>query len=127
MLALGAVMVKKKWFIKIVKEKKMDISKKDAAKMRRLAQEGKQITRIQREDLPQYTYEQIYEVIYKAGGRSAGGIKSMVTTRLNKLLHSKKETRASLINEIQRLVTDLFENHKKNQKKLDKIRKVLQE
>jgi flagellin-specific chaperone FliS len=105
----------------------MDISKKDATKMRQLAQEGKQISKIQRENFSQYTYEQIYAVIYEAGGRAAGGMKKMITIRLNKLLHSNKETRASLINEIQRLVTDLFENHKKNQKKLDKIRKALQE
>ncbi len=105
----------------------MDISKKDAARIQRLAQEGKQVSRIQNEDFPDYTYEQIYTVIYEAGGRAAQGMKRMITTRLNKLLHSNKETRASLIGETKRLVLDLYENHKKNQKKLDKIRKSLQE
>jgi len=103
----------------------MDISKKDAAKMQELAQEGKQIARIQRDNFPQYTYGQIYAAIYEAGGKGAQGIKRMITIRLKKLLHSNKEARASLIGEVQRLVTDLFENHKKNQKKLDKIRTAL--
>ena len=105
----------------------MDISKKDAGEMRRLAQEGKQVARIQKEDFPECTYEQIYTVIYEAGGRAAQGIKRMITTRLNKLLHSNKETRTSMINETKRLVSDLYENHKKNQKKLDKIRNAMQE
>ena len=105
----------------------MDISKKDAERMRQLAQEGKQVSKMQKEDFPDYTYEQIYAVIYEAGGRAAQGMKRMITIRLNKLLHSKKETRKVLVSEIQHLVTDLFENHKKNQKKLDKIRKSLQE
>ncbi len=104
----------------------MDISKKDAAEIRRLAQEGKQVSKIQKEDFSDYTYEQIYAVIYEAGERAAQGMKSMITARLNKLLHSKKETRKVLVRETQRLVTDLFENYKKNQKKLDKIRKALQ-
>ncbi len=105
----------------------MDISKKDTAKMQQLAQEGKQVARIQKEDFPDYTYEQIYAVVYEAGGRAAQGVKRMITTRLNKVLHSNKETRTILINEIKRLVLDLYENHKMNQKKLDKIRKALQE
>lgn len=105
----------------------MDISKKDAAKMQRLAQEGKQISKIQREVFPHYTYDQIYAEIYEAGIRGAQGIKRMVTTNLNKLVHSKKEERKTLISQIQRLVTDLYENHMKSQKKLDKIRKALQE
>jgi len=103
----------------------MDISKKDAAKMKLLAQEGKQVSKIQKENFANYTYEQIYAVIYEAGGRAAQGMKRMITIKLNKLLHSKKETRKVLVRETQHLVTDLFENYKKNQKKLDKIRKLL--
>ena len=89
----------------------MDISKKDVERMRRLAQEGKQVSKIQKENFHDYTYEQIYTVIYEAGGRAAQGMKRMITTRLNKLLHSNKETRASLIDETKRLVLDLYENH----------------
>jgi hypothetical protein len=37
------------------------------------------------------------------------------------------ERRPSLINETKRLVSDLYENHKKSQQKLDKIRKAMQE
>jgi len=105
----------------------MNISKKDAARMQSLAQEGKQVSKIQKENFPDYTYEQIYAVIYEAGGRAAQGIKRMITIRLNEMLHSKKETRKVLVSETKRLVLDLYENHKMNQKKLDKIRKALQE
>lgn len=105
----------------------MDISKKDTGEMRRLNQEGKQIAKIQKENFPECTYEQIYAVIYEAGGKATLGMARMITTRLNKVLHSNKETRTILIDEIKRLVLDLYENHKMNQKKLDKIRKALQE
>jgi len=105
----------------------MDISKKDVATMQRLAQEGKQISKIQREDFPRYTYDQIYAEIYDAGIRGAQGIKRMVTANLNKLVHAKKEERKAMIIQLQRLVTDLYENHMKNQKKLGKIRKALEE
>ena len=105
----------------------MTISEKDVKKMRRLAKEGKTISRIVREDFPNVDYWEVYIEVYGAGERSSRGIKRMITTRLNKLVDSTKDERRDIVRELQELVWDLYEKHKSNHAKLDKIRKVLGE
>jgi len=105
----------------------MDVSKKDSERMRRLAQEGKQISKIVEEDFPNLDYWDVYIEIYGSGERSSRGIKSMITTRLNKLVDSPKHERKAIIEELHELIWHLYEKHKSNQKKLHKIRKALGE
>lgn len=105
----------------------MVISKADSKKMQRLAQEGKQISRIAIDDFPSLDYWDVYVEVYGAGERSSRGIKRMISTRLNKLVDSPKEERRKIIEELHDLVWHLYENHKTNQKKLGIIRKALQE
>lgn len=105
----------------------MAVTKKDSAEMKRLAQEGKQISKIQKEDFKEYSYWDIYIEVYGSGERSSVGIKRMITGRLNKLINSPKSERRLIVKEIDELVWHLYENHKINQKKIDTIRKTLKE
>ncbi|MBC8549346.1 MAG: hypothetical protein H8D23_06815, partial [Candidatus Brocadiales bacterium] len=97
----------------------MAVTKKDSAEMKRLAQEGKQISKIQKEDFKEYSYWDIYIEVYGSGERSSVGIKRMITGRLNKLINSPKSERRLIVKEIDELVWHLYENHKINQKKID--------
>jgi hypothetical protein len=105
----------------------MAISKSDAEKMRLLAQEGKQITKIVLEDFQHLDYWEVYFEVYSVGERSSQGIKYMITARLNAMATSTSKFRAhrSIAEELHELVWHLYENHKTNQKKLSKIREAL--
>jgi hypothetical protein len=105
----------------------MDVSKKDADKMRRLAGEGKTIAKIQREDFPDHDYWDVYLEVYASGQRSAQGVKKMITSRLNQLADADKATRQGIIEELHGLVWHLYENHKGTQKTLRRIRQALGE
>jgi len=61
-----------------------EITKQDSAKMRRLAKEGKQISKIATEDFPKLDYWDVYIEVYGAGERSSRGMKRMISIRLNK-------------------------------------------
>lgn len=105
----------------------MTISKSDAGKMRRLAQEGKQISKIVSQDFPHLPYWEVYLEIYGSGERSARGIKRMISTRLDSLVDANKADRKVVVAEIDELVWHLYSNHKQNQQKLEMIRKALSE
>lgn len=106
----------------------MPISKADSAKMRRLAKEGKQITKIVAEDFPNLDYWEVYFEVYSSGERSSRGIKRMITTRLNAMTESsKKSEREAIAEELHGLVWHLYKNHKSNREKLGKIRNALEE
>jgi hypothetical protein len=106
----------------------MPIPEKDGDRMRRLAQEGKPISRIMYEDFPSTDYWEIYVEVYGKGERSATGMKRMISNRLKWLQSTDSQAeKNTIINEINELVWHLYENFKKNQQKLDKIRKVLNE
>lgn len=106
----------------------MAISRSEAQKMRRLAQEGKQISKIVSEDYPHLEYWEVYLEVYSAGERSSRGIKRMITTRLNAMAASKRKSeRAAIAKELNDLVWHLYENHKTNREKLAKIRRALSE
>lgn len=106
----------------------MAISKSDAEKMRRLAQEGKQISKIVSEDFPQLDYWEVYFEVYSVGERSSRGIKRMITNRLNAMAANKsKSERTGIAEELHGLVWHLYENHKTNREKLSRIREALGE
>ncbi len=106
----------------------MDITKADSEKMRRLVREGKQIKKIVQEDFPNLDYSDVYAEVYAHGDRGAIGIKRMISARLLDLVEKKsKGDRKAILQEIDDLVWQLYDNHKKNQRKLDKIRKALGE
>lgn len=105
----------------------MTISKADSEKMRRLAKEGKQISKILTEDFPALEYLDVYWEVYGSGGRSAQGVKRMITERLNSLISANKADRKAIVAEIDGLVWHLYSNHKQNQQKLEKLRKILGE
>lgn len=106
----------------------MDITKADSQKMRRLAQEGKQISKIVAEDFPKHDYWDVYWEVYGSGERSSRGMKRMISNRLSALVQKKSTNeRKAILQEIDDLVWHLYENHKKNQKKIDRIRKILGE
>ena len=96
--------------------------------MQRLAQEGKQISKIAAEDFPKLDYWEVYFEVYSAGERSSRGIKRMITTRLNAMTESKnKSDRTAIAEELNGLIWHLYENHKTNREKLSKIRATLGE
>lgn len=106
----------------------MAVSKADSSKMQRLAQEGKQISKIASEDFPKLDYWEVYIEVYSAGERSSRGIKRMITTRLNAMAENTSKTdRAAIAEELHGLVWHLYENHKTNREKLAKIRAALGE
>lgn len=105
----------------------MSISKRDSEKMIRLAKEGKQISRIVADNFPNLGYWDVYFEVYGSGERSARGVKSMITSRLNKIVAASKGERKIIVEELHELVWNLYKNHKMNQGKLDKIRKALGE
>ena len=99
---------------------------RDINEIRRLAGEGKQISKIWEENYSQYDYFDVYFAAYEGGERSALGVKRMITTRLNKIAESRKASeRKEMIDEIDELVWHLYESLKYNQQKLDKIRKAI--
>ena len=103
----------------------LKIPQKDSQLMRRLAREGKSIAKIVREDFPLLTYDEVYLEVYSEGEKSSRGIKTMISTRLNKLLEAEKTDQRQLVQEIQDLVWHLYNKHKDNQRKLSNIRKAL--
>ncbi len=106
----------------------MEISKVDSKKMSRLAQEGKKISAIRKEDFPKLSYWDVYVEVYGAGKRSALGVKRMITKRIDAVASSKsKKERMEIAVELHELVWHLYEDHKKNHAKLSKIRKALTE
>ena len=103
------------------------MNEKDSAKMIRLAQEGKEISKIQRENFPEYSYSDVYVAVYADGEeQSSRGIKTAITRRLNKLSTLPPVEQSDVIDGIQQLATDLYEQHKASQKRLDQIRSIIE-
>lgn len=106
----------------------MAISKVDSQKIQRLAKEGKKISEIWKDDFPALDYWDVYIEVYGAGEKSALGVKRMITNRINSVANSTSKTeRKEIAEELHGLVWHLYNNHKSNQEKLSKIRKVLVE
>lgn len=106
----------------------MTISQADSEKMRRLAQEGMQISKIASDYYPDLDYSDVYLEIYSFGEKSSLGIKRMITNRLNAMVdNSNKKKRSEIAEELHSLVWHLYENHKINRDKLANIRDILGE
>lgn len=105
----------------------IDMNGREIAEIQTLAREGKQISRIKDENYPQYEYWDIYNAVYGDGGRSARGVKKMISTRLNTLTGATKKERNEIIEEVHDLVWHLYDSLKSSQKKLDAIRKALED
>ena len=103
----------------------MSITKKDRQLMIRLAQEGKQISNIWRDNFPELGYWDVYIDVYGSGQRSSRGIKQMISSRLFRMVDATKPQRRVIVKELNELVWHLYSNHKINQTKIDKIRKAL--
>jgi len=101
------------------------MDKRDSEKMIQLAREGKEISKILKEDFPQYDYWDIYCEVYNAGEKSAVGTKRMITNRLNDLPTLSKQQQKKVIEEIDELVFHLYSRYREGQKKLDDIRNVV--
>lgn len=105
----------------------MAVSKADSKKIQELAKEGKQIKQIRTENFPHLSYLDVYLEVRGSDGRSAIGIKRMITGRINALAESRRGAeRAELAEELNELVWSLYTNHKANHKKLAQIRKALE-
>jgi len=102
------------------------MNSREIAEMQTLAREGKQISKIKDENYPKYEYWDIYNAVYGDGGRSARGTKKMISSRLNTLAGANKRERNEIIEEIHNLVWHLYDSLKSSQKKLDAIRKALE-
>jgi hypothetical protein len=103
-----------------------EITTAQAKQMQKLAQEGKGISKIVSEDYPEFDYSDVYVTVYSGGQKSAQGAKKTITNRINALAESgSKKERNALAEELHELVQHLYNNHKKNQGKLEMIRKAL--
>jgi len=102
------------------------LDNRDSEKMKKLAREGKLISKICGEDFPQYSYSDVYAEIYGGGERSAMGVKKMISSRLKKLPSLSTKEQSDLIDEINDLVWDLYNRNKESQQKLEDIRAVIE-
>ncbi len=103
------------------------MNRKDKSTIKRLVHEGKQIAAIQRHDFPKSTYNEIMEVVWEEGIKSAQGMQRMITARLKKLKNEgRRDEREKLVAEIKGLGRTLYDRLISNQKKLDKIRKTME-
>ena len=104
----------------------MSIGKKDKVAIQTLAREGKPISKIMDDDFPEFQYWEIYEIVHDGGGKSALGVKRTIANRLTELLETRKKgERQEIIEEVEELVWHLYESLKSSQRKLDAIRKVM--
>ena len=66
------------------------MKKRHIKKAKQLASEGKQISKIYKEDLPNCDYWDIYWAVHEEGEKSALGVKRTITNRLNTLTETRK-------------------------------------
>ncbi len=106
----------------------MDISKKDAAKIQQLAQEGKQVSKIQKEDFPNLTWWDIRGVLEEAGTSSSLGLMREITGKLNKARETvnKDKKLSNDLLRVNKLARQLYERGKEDYKRLDRIRKAVE-
>ncbi len=106
----------------------MAVSERDSKKIRRFAQEGKTCSKIQQEDLPNLTWWDVRGVLEQAGTSSSLGIMRTISGKLNKIFRSRPpdELSAALLS-VKKLATQLYERSREDYKKLNKIRKALEE
>jgi hypothetical protein len=106
----------------------MAISKKDAKKMQRLAQEGKQISRIVQEDFPNLTWWDVRGVLEEAGTSSSLGLMREITGKLNKARKTVKKDKklSDDLSRVNNLARQLYERSKEDYKRLDRIRKAVE-
>lgn len=104
----------------------MSLSNDDRDRIARLVREGRKITEVWREEFPEFDYDDVYWAAYGRGARSAQGAKKMITSRLRRARRTKgRERRAEILDEIDGLVTALYEDHKRMARKLRSIRTAL--
>src|SRR5260370_33314528 len=100
----------------------MTITKADSQKMQRLAQEGKTIIKIFREDFPKESYWDVYFEVYGGGERSSLGIKRMITARINAMgQKTRKSGSASMADDPHWLALRLDHNPRADVTKPSKI------
>ena len=106
----------------------MTLTDADVNQIARLVREGKQIKDVWLEDFPDLEYDEVYWAARGSGARSALGVKRRITSRLRKAARARtQQTRSNLIEEIDDLVTALYEDHKRMATKLRSIRRALSE
>lgn len=103
----------------------MITDERDIEKIVTLAREGKQISKIWEEYFPHYDYWDIHFEVQEAGEKSALGTKRGITHRLNKLKTVPKREQDEIVKEIKDLVDHLYVRYKEGQKKLEKVRNIL--
>jgi len=105
----------------------MPLSKGESKKIQQLAQEGKQTKRIPEDHFPHLTYSEIATEVRDWGERSALGRMRMITRRINDLAAcTKAAERAEMGKELQKLVRELYNNHKSSHDKLTTIREAFE-
>ncbi len=101
----------------------MNIPKHELEEMNKLLQNGEKITDIWNK-YPNYDYWLIYNAVKDF---SLLGKKRMITNRINNVRNSKsKEERNEFLDEIDNLVTEIYNLSKENGKKLTDIGKILE-
>ena len=104
----------------------MITDKKDQERIIALLQENT-IKKIWIEHCPQYSYDDVYFAALGAGERSSHGIKRMITGRLKKLPTLSTSEQKDMIDEVAELVQCLYNRQKGLQKKMSKIRDVVEQ
>lgn len=106
----------------------MTISKQVFKKICKLAQEGKMCAQIQREDFPDLTWWDIRGVLEVAGTSSSRGIMQEITNKLNKARGTVKDKKLSTdLSRVSYLARQLYERGKEDYKRLNRIRKAVED
>jgi len=106
----------------------MTISKQVFKKICKLAQEGKTCVQINREDFPDLTWWDIRGVLEVAGTSSSRGIMQEITNKLNKAQGTVKDKKLSDdLLRVSNLSRQLYERGKEDYKRLNRIRKAVED
>jgi hypothetical protein len=105
----------------------MPLSKDDSKKIQQFAQEGKQTKRILEDHFPHLKYAEVAAEVRAWGERSALGRMRMITRRITDMAASASSSeRTEMAKELQKLVRELYNNHKSSHDKLTTIREALE-
>ena len=107
----------------------MAISKQVSKRICKLAQEGKTCVQIQREDFPNLTWWDVRWVLELAGTSSSLGLMREITGKLNRARKTvKKDKKLSVVLlRVNNLARQLYERGKEDYKRLDRIRKAVED
>jgi hypothetical protein len=107
----------------------MAISKQTKQKICKLAKEGKTCAKIQREDFPNLDWWEVRGVLEDAGTSSSLGIMREISGKIKKARKAvdKNKKLTETLKRVNELARQLYDRGKEDYKRLDRIRKAVED